>query len=199
MIAGTAVVALAIVLSLILVGRDDSSGSSETPTTARTTTRTSPGASATTPATRPAPGTSAIPARIPGFVVSPVEIGSSRESLVFRTRNTILNGLEGAASDYGLEIAETRRGSESGLLIGVVAVPGASPPDIPRDVNRIVALEPLSEHRTRGGRPITVYRVPGYHLAVVDAGPRRAVVAIAARRRQVDDLADAVAQGLSSR
>jgi hypothetical protein len=129
-------------------------------------------------------------------VVSPVTIGSARESLVFRTRNAILNGLEGAASDYGLEIAQTRRGSETGLLIAVAAAPGASPPDIPDDVNRIVALEPVSAHRARG-RPITVYRLPGYHLAVVDGGPRRAAVTIAEGRRGVEELADAVARAIS--
>ena len=45
------------------------------------------------------PGSRALPVRISGFTLMPVRIGTARESLVFRTRNAILNGLTGQASD----------------------------------------------------------------------------------------------------
>ena len=185
-------------------GGDDASdrsvSASSTATTApapSVTTGTAPpaGVQATTPATPSTPGSPALPAQIPRFALAPVPIGSARESLVFRTRNAILNGLSGQASGYALEIAEAAGGGETGLLIGVVARPGASPPNIPNDVSRLIEVEPEATFRVHG-HEVALHQAPGYHLAVVDGGPRQAVVAIGVSRPLARDIATAVAEAL---
>ena len=126
-----------------------------------------------------------------------MRIGTARESLVFRTRNAILNGLSGQASDYALQIAQAAGGGETGLLIGVVARPGTSPPGIPHDVTGQIGVKPEATYRVHG-HVVALYRVPAYHLGVVDAGPRHAVVAIGVTRSLTRDIATAVAQALPS-
>jgi hypothetical protein len=198
---------MAVALALALAGcggGDSSERSVSAPTTA--TAASAPSASvttgtprasaeATTPATPSVPGARALPVHIPGFTLRPVRIGTARESLVFRTRNSILNGLTGQASDYALEIGEAAGRGDTSLLIGVVARPGTSPPDIPGDVNRLIEVEPEASFRVQG-REVALYRVPAYDLAVVDAGPRHAVVAIAVGRPLARAIASAVAGAL---
>lgn len=181
-----AIAALVVALTLVAI-RDDGGSSSPAPAAERTV--------AAPPATvhPPAP---ALEDLLPGVIVTPVELGTYRISLVFRLRNAILNGLPEPASAYELESAQARRGSIRGLLLRVAAAPGAAPSHIPRDINRLVGVAPESRRTTRG-RSITSYRLSSYHLAVVDGGPRQAVVAIAARRRQVGALADTIARALA--
>ena len=46
------------------------------------------------------------------------------------------------------------------------------------------------------GRAVALYRVPGYRLAVVDGGPRHAVVAIAVSSAAARAVAGAVVEAL---
>jgi hypothetical protein len=185
-LAVAATAALVVVLSLLMTGGDDS---------ARPAASTAAGSStaATVPVTAPAPAPEALPDAVPGFVVSPVGLRTYRLSLVFRLRNTILNGLPGGTSDYVFQAAQARRGADRALLFGIGAVPGAAPPDIPRSIRTLVGMSALSRHRT-AGLAIDVYRLPDYVLAVVAATPRRALVVIASARRLAEDLADAAAR-----
>ena len=96
-----------------------------------------------------------------------------------------------------MEIAAARRGARTDLLVGVAAVEGAAPPDVPDDIARLVGAAPEAR-RTVAGRSIAVYRAPGYRLAVVDGGPRRAVVAIGAGLGRTLALAAAVARAIPS-
>jgi len=203
--AGVVSMAVALTLALAACGGSDSSERSvSAPTTATaasapsaSVTSATPraGAEATTPVTPSVPGARALPARIPGFTLMPVRIGTARESLVFRTRNSILNGLTGQASDYALEIGEAAGRGDTSLLIGVVARPGTSPPSIPSDVNRLIGAQPEATFRVHG-HDIALHGAPGYDLAVVDAGPRHMVVAIAVSRPLARALVSAVAEAL---
>ena len=101
--------ALALALAVAGCGGGDSSersvsaptttAAASAPSASVTTGTPRAGAEATSPATPPVPDSRALPVRIPGFTLMPVRIGTARESLVFRTRNAILNGLTGQASD----------------------------------------------------------------------------------------------------
>ena len=134
-----------------------------------------------------------IPATVPGVTLAPVELGTYRISLVFRLRNTILNGLPGHASDYTLKTVQARRGGESGLLIGIAAVPGASVPAVGPSVRALIGTQGRGR---RSGRLITRFRVSGYELAVVDAEPRRAFVVIAPSGAVAQSIAQAVARAI---
>jgi hypothetical protein len=127
--------------------------------------------------------------------VTPVAIGTARESLVFRTRNALLNGLRGPASGYAVEIAQADSGARAGVLVGVAARRGITAPPIPRDIAR------LAGGRAEGrvvvaGHPVTLHRGAGTWLVLVDAGPRRAVVGITTTRAEALALGKAVARGL---
>ena len=186
-------------------GDDDSSESSVPASTAAAvstppeavTTGTVPraGAEVTAPTKPSSPGPAALPDQMPRFALMAATFGTPRESLVFQTRTAILNGLSGQASDYALEIAEASGGGETGLLIGVVARPGTSPPNIPDDVNALIEVTPEATYRAHGNE-VQLHQVPGYHLAVVDAGPGHAVVAIGVNRPLTRDIAAAVAEAL---
>lgn len=159
-------------------------------------TPTTPPPAAAAPAPAPRADAEALPARVPGYDTGPVALTSYRLSLVFRTRNTLLNGLSGRAGDHEVETARADRGGRRGLLVGVAARPGTDPPPVTADVNRVVGVAPESRFRA-AGRPVTVYAGPGYRLAVVGDGPRRAVVVIGTGRSDTRALATAVARGLA--
>jgi hypothetical protein len=186
-VGAAAVVLIAVVLALSLGGgEDDPAGAGARTATATTT----PGAPA------PAPTVAPLPVRVPGYVVSRIGIRSYRISLVFRLRNTILNGVEGPASDYSIQSSNARRAGRTALLFGVGAAAGASPPDIPADIVRLIGVPARVRERVRG-LPVSVFVVPEYSLAVVDAGPRRAVVAIGVHRAEALALARAVARAIA--
>ena len=158
-----------------------------TPATSVTTSAPAVSAGSATP--------SPLPVRIPGVDLAPVEVRTYRISLVFRLRNTILNGLPGAASSYTVKTVQARRGGESGLLLGVGVVPGASAAHVGRSIRGLIGQPAVASERS-SGRLITVHRVPGYHLAVVDVGSRRAIVVIAPRRATVQTIARAVTRAV---
>jgi hypothetical protein len=189
--AAVAAIALAIVLPLAPGGDGD-----DPPPRAATATAPAAGASATTPAT-PDTGVATIPDGVPGYDVSPVPIGTARESLVFRTRNAILNGLAGAPSGYALEIAQATRDERTALLVGVAARPGFAQPGIPEDIARLIGGPPETR-RSVAGRGVAVYRTPDYRLVVVEGGPGRAVVAIDTARAPAVALGSAVARGIAA-
>lgn len=191
------VVLLVAALATSLAAGDDPAASAVTATP--TTTAMAPeapraGATADTPAT-PDSGVPTLPARIPGYAVAPVPIGTARESLVFRTRNALLNGLRGPASGYALEIAQASRGADIGVLVGVAARPGVATPPIPQDIVRLIGARAESR-AVVAGHPVTIHRGGGTWLVVVGAGPRRAVVGIATGAASARALGDAVARGL---
>lgn len=190
-------VLLAVVLAVALAGGDDAPppravAAGTTPAPPAGAPR--PGAAATTPAT-PASGVPTLPARVPGYTVAPVPIGTARESLVFRTRNAVLNGVSGPASGYAVEIAQATRGETIGVLIGVAARPGVTVPPVPRDIVGLIGRPARLRARVAGHR-VAVYPGAGYQLVVVDAGPRRAVVGIATSPAAASALGSAVARGL---
>ena len=169
--------------------------STDQPATTATTTP-APRTTATPSPSSVSPAPSPLPANIPGVELVPVEIGTYRISLVFRLRNTILNGLPGAASNYTLKTVQAKQGNESGLILGVAVVPGASAPDVGRSIRGLIDVAAVATER-RSGRLITIHQVPGYHLAVVNAGPRRALMVIASRRATARAIARAVAGAVS--
>ncbi len=165
----------------------------------RLATRDAPPAAPAT-AAAPAPATAAaappaLPARVPGYRTGPIELTSYRLSLVFRTRNALLNGLGGGAGAYAIETARADRGGARGLLIGVAVRPGTTAPPLGADIDRVAGGAP-GERLHVAGRAISLHRGPGYRLAAVAGGPRRAVVVIATDRRRALALASAVARGM---
>jgi hypothetical protein len=187
-IAAVVAVAVAVVLVLSFTGGEDDP--------ARATRTAS--APITTPAP-PAPGPQAspLPAAVPGYELTRIGIRSYRVSLVFRLRNTVLNGVEGPASDYSIQSSNARRAGRTALLFGVGAAAGASPPDIPSDIVRLIGAPAQAEERV-AGLPVSLFVVPEYSLAVVGAGPRRAVVAIGTRRGEALALGRAVARAIAA-
>lgn len=129
--------------------------------------------------------------------LAPVEIGTYRISLVFRLRNTILNGLPGAASDYTLKTVQARQGKESALILGVRVVAGASATHVARSIRGLIDVPAIASERS-SGRLITIHQVPGYNLAVVNVGSRRAMVVIAPGRGTARTMARAVAKAVST-
>lgn len=191
--AGIAAVITAVVV--VLMGAIVLSATGDDGVTTTPPAGASPGSSTTPGRPVEAPAVTVIPATVTGYMVRPVAPGSYRLSLVWRLRNTILNGVDGPASDYAIQTATARRAGRTALLFGVAAVPGASPPDVPADVIRLIGIPPSGRDRV-GGVPVTLFRAPGYTLAVVDGGPRRAVVAIAARPAEARALGHAIARSL---
>jgi hypothetical protein len=195
---GRSVLVVSVAVGLLVLagcgGDDDSSESSVSASTAAAV-HAPPEAVATS--TAPLPGPPALPAQIPRFALMAATFGTPRESLVFQTRTAILNGLSGQASDYAVEIAEAAGGGETGLLIGVVARPGTSPPNIPDDVNALIEVTPEATYRVHGN-DVQLHQVPGYHLAVVDGGPGHAVVAIGVNLPLTRKIAAAVAQAVAA-
>ena len=187
-VAAVVAVVVAIVLVLSFTGDEGDPAAAPPTVTAPTTTPTPPA---------PGPTTSPLPAGVPGYAVSSIGIRSYRISLVFRLRNTILNGVEGPASDYSIQSANARRAGRTALLFGVGAAVGASPPDIPADIVRLIGAPAQVEERVQG-LPVSLFVVPEYSLAVVDAGPRRAVVAIGARPAEALALGRAVAGAIAA-
>ena len=185
-----------IILAVVLIlSRSGGDGVASTPAVVTATEQvvTSGGATGTTPV---GPIDLIDPSRVQGFRVAPLTLGSYRMSLVFRLRNTIINGLDGSGSDYVVETAQATRGSVVGLIIAVAAARGATPPNIPGGIRRIIGLRP--DARTAvDGFAITMYDVPEYTLAVVDAGPRSALVAIAPDHATAARLAAALASAVA--
>ncbi|MGD9694208.1 MAG: hypothetical protein AB7V42_00920 [Thermoleophilia bacterium] len=189
-------VAAAAVIAAVVLPTAGGGDAPPAPTTAAapSPTRSDRGAQRDTPAT-PSSGGRAVPARIAGYRVSPVPIGTARESLVFRTRNSILNGLSGEASHYLVEIAQATRAGRVGLLVGVAAREGTAPPAIPDDIVRLIGAPP-ELRRAVAGREVAVYPASDSRLAVVDGGPGRAVVVIATGRGPALALGTAVARAM---
>lgn len=192
-LAGIAAVIAAVVVvltgAIVLSATGDGDAATTPPAGASAAPSTAPGRTAAAPVVAVIPGT------VAGYAVRPVARQSYRLSLVWRLRNTILNGVEGPASDYSIQTATARRAGRTALLFGVAAAPGASPPDVPDDVVRLIGIPPSGRERV-GGVPLTLFRAPEYTLAVVDGGPRRAVVAIAARPAEARALGRAIARSL---
>lgn len=195
-IAALVATAIAIVVMLVvLLGSDGGGGTPRTEPTSAAPTSTGGGVARDTPMT-PSSGGRAVPVRVPGYAVAPVAIGTARESLVFRTRNSILNGLSGASTDYLLEIKQATRAGRTSLLIGVAARDDATPSAIPADIARLIGAAP-DTRRTVAGHPIAVYPPAGGNtLAIVDGGARRAVVVMATGPREALALGTAVARGI---
>lgn len=139
--------------------------------------------------------THALPERVPGVRLEPITLRTYRLSLVFRLRNTILNGLAGSASDHVVDTAQARIGVATGLLIGIAARTGADPPAIPAAIAGLIGVDPVSR-RCVAGLPVTLFPADGYRLALVDGGPRRAIVVIAESRAQAARIAGAVARAV---
>lgn len=187
---GGAAVIVALLIALVVIVR---SGDDAGPAGA------GPAATGSTAGTPPAPRAPAVSAalpRVPGYRVAAVGLRSYRLSLVFRLRNTILNSVEGAASDYSVATATAKRAGRTALLIDVAAAPGASPPAIPADLARVIGIAPWIRE-VASGLPVSVVRGPAYSLGVVDGGPRRGVVAIATRPAEALALTRSVARALA--
>lgn len=150
----------------------------------------------TAPPPRPQAAAATIPRGIVGYRVLPVGQRSYRLSLVFRLRNTIINGLSAPGSDYSVTTDAVRRDSLSALLFGVGAAPGTSPPDIPGEIEGLIGLAPATHERV-DGLAVSIFRAPEYGIGLVDAGPRRAVVVIAPDTREALTLGRAVARAIA--
>jgi hypothetical protein len=159
---------------------DEPSASAEATTAATTTT-----------ATRPA---TALPASVPGYEITALGPGAYRESLIFRMRNAILNGVSGTASAYALQTAQAQRGGETALVIGVRTAPGAAPVPVPADIRRLLVAPPDQTLRMSGLRA-DVYRTSGTDVVLVAVSEDQAAIAMAADRASAIDLARALAQG----
>ena len=188
-IAGSLAIVAAMGVGLAVVRSSDPE--SGPPEASRTTSAATVSAASATPAP--------LPVRVPGVELAPVELRTYRISLVFRLRNTILNGLPGASSTYTVKTVQARRAGDSGLLIGVGVVAGASAPNVGRSIRGLIGGPTEVASESSSGRLITIHRVPGYHLAVVDVGSRTAVVVIAPRRVTVQTIARAVARAVVPR
>lgn len=180
-----ALVVAAVVATGIVVLRSSDEPSAVTATTP----------AATTPTVTPVPPPSPLPERVPGLELAPVEIGTYRISLVFRLRNTILNGLP-VASDYTLKTLQAKQGEDSGLLLGVALIPGATGPNVGRSIRGLIDVPTVLTEQT-SGRLLTIHQVSGYNLAVLDVGPRRTIVAIATERATARRMAAAVAKAVA--
>ncbi len=139
----------------------------------------------------------ALPARIPGYEMTPVGQRTYRISLVFRMRNAILNGLSGPGSSYTITTRSVRRGALAAIIIGVRANPETSLPNVPQELAQMIALTPRA-HVVVAGTGITIFRAAGYSLGLLDVGPRRAIVVIAERSRDALDLGRAAAQSIAT-
>lgn len=189
-LAATAVllVGIAVAVSLVRGGHDEASP----------LTPSAPAATAPTPSPAPAHrvASAAIPRVVSGYRIAAVGQRSYRLSLVFRLRNTLLNGLSAPTSAYSVTTSTARRGAITALLIGVSATPGASPPDIPAEVEQLIGLAPTTRERV-DGVGLTALRAPAYGIGLVDAGARRAIVVIAPHTRQALALGRALAQAIA--
>lgn len=158
-----------------------------------TSAATAPTTAETPPASQPA----VLPARIPGYAIAPPGLDSYRLSLVFRLRNTILNGLPEPASDYLVETVQaTGAGGGVALLIGVGARPGAEPPPIPAEIRRQIGSPPARRLRM-SGLPAEVHASAGTELVLLAIAPDRAAIAMGGDRATAVGLARAVAAAVA--
>ena len=187
-IARASSVAIAAIAVIGVSGCGDPGGPSSSGATA--TTASSPSSSQTVPPLLP-------PVRVkaPGYLVEPLSPTSYHMSLIFRLRNAILQGLPDTGSHYAISGSSVAKGKEHGLLYGVTARANATPPPIPADVIAIMGGK-SSSTMTVSGHTITTFDIGTYSMAVVDDGPRRALLAIEKNPAEANALAIAVAGAL---
>lgn len=164
-------------------GSDDEDSTASGPTTSAAT--------ATAETTRP---DTALPPSVPGYRISKLGLGAYRESLIFRMRNAILNGVSGNASDYALQTAQAQRASETALVIGVKTAPGAAPVPVPADIRRLLGARAARTLRMSGLRA-DAYRTSGTEVVLVAVSDDQAAIAMAADRPSAIRLARALAEG----
>jgi len=133
--------------------------------------------------------------KAPGYLVEPLQPNSYHMSLIFRVRNAILQGLSDTGSHYAISGSSVAKGKTHGLLYGVTARANATPPPIPADVIAIMGGK-SSSTTTVSGHTITTFDIGTYSMAVVDDGPRRALLAIEKTPADANALATAVAVAL---
>lgn len=180
-------VAIGVIVAVILATRSDGQpeAASTVPTASSTTTL------------EEQPIHALFPIRTPGVKLSPFTVHSDGVSLMFRLRNTILNGLPGSGSDYRVETAIATVGGVDGRLVGIGAAPNAPVANMGARIRRLVGVAPESSE-VRTGHRLSVHVLPTYVLCVVDAGPRRALVTLAPDRTSSLRIAHSVADALST-
>ncbi len=187
-IARASTVAIAAIAVIGLSGCGDPGGPSSSGATA--TTASSPSPSGTVPPLLP-------PVRVkaPGYLVEPLRPNSYHMSLIFRLRNAILQGLSDTGSHYVISGSSVAKGKTHGLLYGVTAQANATPPPIPADVIATMGGK-SSSTMIVSGHTITTFDIGTYSMAVIDDGPRRALLAIEKNPAEANALAIAVAKAL---
>ena len=187
-IARASSVAIAAIAVIGLSGCGDPGGPA--PSGATATTASSPASSGTVPPLLP-------PVRVkaPGYLVEPLRPNSYHMSLIFRVRNAILQGLSDTGSHYAISGSSVAKGKTHGLLYGVTARANATPPPIPADVIAIMGGK-SSSTTIVSGHAITTFDIGTYSMAVIDDGPRRALLAIEKTPADAKALATAVAGAL---
>ena len=133
--------------------------------------------------------------KAPGYLVEPLRPNSYHMSLIFRVRNAILQGLSDTGSHYAISGSSVAKGKTHGLLYGVTARANATPPPIPADVIAIMGGK-SSSTTIVSGHAITTFDIGTYSMAVIDDGPRRALLAIEKTPADAKALATAVAGAL---
>ena len=187
-IARASSVAIAAIAVIGLSGCGDPGGPA--PSGATATTASSPASSGTVPPLLP-------PVRVkaPGYLVEPLRPNSYHMSLIFRVRNAILQGLSDTGSHYAISGSSVAKGKTHGLLYGVTARANATPPPIPADVIAIMGGK-SSSTTIVSGHAITTFDIGTYSMAVIDDGPRRALLAIEKTPADAKAIATAVAGAL---
>ena len=187
-IARASSVAIAAIAVIGLSGCGDPGGPA--PSGATATTASSPASSGTVPPLLP-------PVRVkaPGYLVEPLRPNSYHMSLIFRVRNAILQGLSDTGSHYAISGSSVAKGKTHGLLYGVTARANATPPPIPADVIAIMGGK-SSSTTIVSGHAITTFDIGTYSMAVIDDGPRRALLAIEKTPADAKARATAVAGAL---
>ena len=187
-IARASSVAIAAIAVIGLSGCGDPGGPA--PSGATATTASSPASSGTVPPLLPP-----VRAKAPGYLVEPLRPNSYHMSLIFRLRNAILQGLSDTGSHYVISGSSVAKGKTHGLLYGVTARANATPPPIPADVIAIMGGK-SSSTTIVSGHAITTFDIGTYSMAVIDDGPRRALLAIEKTPADAKALATAVAGAL---
>ena len=133
--------------------------------------------------------------KAPGYLVEPLTPNSYHMSLIYRLRNAILHGLSETGSHYAISGSSVTKGSSHGLLYGVTARAKANPPPIPANVIALMGAK-RSSSTTVSGHTITTFDLGTYSMAVVDDGPRRAILVIEKNPAETNGVAVAVAGAL---
>lgn len=184
--------AVAAAAALILGALIGGCGSDDPPAADPATDAAAPTSAPTPPAGRVA----ILPARVPGYVIAAPGLDSYRLSLVFRLRNTILNGLPGPASDYAVETVQATRRADTALLIGIGARTGADPPPIAAGIRRQIG-SPAVRRLTLSGLPAEIHATSGTELVLLTLGRDRAAIAMGGDPASALALARAVARAVA--